>query len=475
MVLQIEAAKPEWILWGSGGVFVGILLAGLVGWMIFRRKKRHWIMEREALNRRLEQNVAVGESLQRELTEERLARIRAETSLEWIPELSRMLEKREAEIAGLQEALKESAAQRSALASRLEEQERHYSQLTGELKEAREELQRQFRSLAGEIMEENALRFQSVSREGVAQILRPLQQQVERFRKRVDEVHTQESREMAALLTEIRTLRELNRQISDEARNLTRALKGEHKSQGIWGEMVLERILEASGLREGEEFEREMSLRDGEARRFRPDVIVHLPGGRDVVIDAKTSLNAYERYIAAESEEERRIQARAHLQAVKAYIGELGDKNYANLEGIETLDFIFMFLPIEGALSLAMQEDPRLYERALERQIILVSPTTLLVALRAVESSWKQERRNRNAREIAKRAGALYDKFALFAADLEKLGRQIETLRGTYETTWNRLGTGRGNILRQIEGIRELGARTSKELPKKLREEMKEG
>ena len=185
------------------------------------------------------------------------------------------------------------------------------------------------------------------------------------------------------------------------------------------------------------------------------------------MIDAKTSLNAYERYIAAESEEERRIQIRAHLQAVKTHIEQLGAKNYAHLEGIETLDFIFMFLPIEGALSLAMQEDPGLYERALERQIVLVSPTALLVALRAVESGWKKERRNRNAREIAKRAGALYDKFAFFAADLEKLGRQIETLRGTYETTWNRLGTGRGNILRQIEGIRELGARTSKELPKR--------
>ncbi len=471
MVFEIDSEKLKWILWGSGGVSVGILLVGLTGWIILSKRERRRTEERETLERRLEESATLGESLQRELEEERLARTRAETSLERIPELSRMLEKREKEIAGLQEDLKASAAERSALESRLEEQERHYRQLTGELKEAREELQRQFRRMAGEIMEENALRFQSVSREGVAQILRPLQQQVERFRKRVDEVHSEESREMAALQTELKTLRELNRQISEEAHNLTRALKGEHKSQGIWGEMVLERILEASGLREGEEFERELSLRDSEARRFRPDVVVHLPGGRDVVIDAKTSLNAYERYIAAESEAERRVQARAHLQAVKAHIEGLGAKNYANLEGIETLDFIFMFLPIEGALSLAMQEDPRLYERALERQIILVSPTTLLVALRAVESSWKRERQNRNAREIAKRAGALYDKFALFATELEKLGRQIETVQGTYGTLWNRLSQGKGNILRQIEGLRELGAETSKQLPPKLLEE----
>ncbi len=462
---------PEWIVWGAGGLTAGALIAGVTGAVLCRLQRKTCMEKEERLHHHLAAESEEKRSLQRLLEREKLQRVRAETALEQLAPMRQRLQKREEEIEGLQERMKASAAERSALESRLEEQERHYRQLTEELKEAREELQRQFRSLAGEIMEENALRFQSVSREGVAQILRPLQQQVERFRKRVDEVHSEESREMAALQTELKTLRELNRQISEEAHNLTRALKGEHKSQGIWGEMVLERILEASGLREGEEFERELSLRDGEARRFRPDVVVHLPGGRDVVIDAKTSLNAYERYIAAESEAERQIQARAHLQAVKAHIGELGDKNYANLEGIETLDFIFMFLPIEGALSLAMQEDPRLYERALERQIILVSPTTLLVALRAVESSWKRERQNRNAREIAKRAGALYDKFALFATELEKLGRQIETMQGTYGTLWNRLSQGKGNILRQIEGLRELGAETSKQLPPKLLEE----
>uniref|UniRef100_UPI0025F67946 DNA recombination protein RmuC n=1 Tax=Nitratifractor sp. TaxID=2268144 RepID=UPI0025F67946 len=337
---------PEWIVWGAGGLTAGALIAGVTGAVLCRLQRKTCMEKEERLHHHLAAESEEKRSLQRLLEREKLQRVRAETALEQLAPMRQRLQKREEEIEGLQERMKASAAERSALESRLEEQERHYRQLTEELKEAREELQRQFRSLAGEIMEENALRFQSVSREGVAQILRPLQQQVERFRKRVDEVHSEESREMAALQTELKTLRELNRQISEEAHNLTRALKGEHKSQGIWGEMVLERILEASGLREGEEFERELSLRDGEARRFRPDVVVHLPGGRDVVIDAKTSLNAYERYIAAESEAERQIQARAHLQAVKAHIGELGDKNYANLEGIETLDFIFMFLPI---------------------------------------------------------------------------------------------------------------------------------
>jgi len=471
MVFEIESEKLEWIFWGVGGVFIGILLTGLSGWMILRKKEHRRIEEREALEQHLEQSTAVAESRQRELEEERLARMRAETVLERIPELNRRLREKEAEIHGLQEALRESAAECSALRSRLEEQERHYRQLIEELKRAGERQRSEFRQMAGEIMEENAMRFQEVSREGVARILMPLQQQVERFRKRVDEVHSQESRELAALLGEIRTLRDLNTRIGREAQNLTKALKSESKTQGIWGEMVLERILEASGLRKGEEFEREVSLRDAEQRRYRPDVIVHLPGRRQVVIDAKTSLRAYERYVNAESDEERRLHAQAHLAAVRDHIESLHRRNYAALEGIETLDFVLMFLPVEGALGLALEEDAELYERALERGIVLVGPSSLLVALRAIESSWKRERQNRNAREIAKRAGALYDKFALFAAELEKLGRQIDTVQGSYTTLWNRLSQGRGNILRQIETLRELGAETSRQLPPKLLEE----
>jgi DNA recombination protein RmuC len=336
-------------------------------------------------------------------------------------------------------------------------------------------MQKEFKLLASRIMEENARRFGEVSKERVEQVLKPLQQQVESFRKRVDEVHSQESREMAALLTEIKTLKELNTRISEDAVNLTRALRGESKQQGIWGEMVLERVLEASGLREGEEYEREVSLRDDERHRFRPDVIVHLPDDRDIVIDAKTSLVAYERYVNAGDEAQKARYAKAHLEAVKNHIDRLSDKSYTRLEGINTLDFIFMFMPIEGALMLALREDPQLYDRAFGRQIVLVSPTTLLVALRAVENTWRHERQNRNALEIAKRAGALYDKFALFAGDLERIGKQLDTVQKSYDAAWNKLTAGRGNIVRQIETIRELGARTSKQLPKSLLEDAEEG
>ncbi|ADV46053.1 DNA recombination protein RmuC [Nitratifractor salsuginis] len=474
MELHIDPEQLRNLLWLLGGFVGGVLLTTLWAWRLASLRRRRWEEERQTFEERLAESEIREVQQQERLSRLEQERIRLLTELKRIPELRGELEEAQRRLDLGAEERSELEREAERLQTRLEEQERHYRQLTEELKEARETQRKEFERLASQIMERNALRFKAVSQEGVAQILKPLQQQVESFRKRIDEVHGEESRELASLLGEIRTLRELNQRIGKEAENLTRALKGESKTQGIWGEMVLERILEASGLRRGEEFEREVSLQDGQNRRFRPDVIVHLPGGRDIVIDAKTSLRAYERYVNAESEEERHLHARAHLSAVKEHIAALAEKNYAGLEGIETLDFIFMFLPIEGALSLALQEDPGLYERALERKIVLVSPTTLLVALRAVESSWKRERQNRNAREIARRAGALYDKFALFATDLEKLGRQIETTQGTYRTLWNRLGQGKGNILRQIEGLRELGASTSKELPPKLREELEE-
>ena len=264
------------------------------------------------------------------------------------------------------------------------------------------------------------------------------------------------------------SLKELNNRISEDALNLTRALKGESKQQGIWGEMVLERVLEASGLREGEEFEREVSLQDGDSKRFRPDVIVHLPDDRDIIIDAKTSLVAYEQYINAEDEEKKAHYAKLHIEAVKSHIDKLSDKSYTMLEGVNTLDFIFMFMPIEGALMLALQTDPTLYDKAFAKHIVLASPTTLLVALRVVENTWRHERQNQNAMEIARKAGALYDKFVGFAEDLEKVGKQLDTVQKTYDSAWKKLTDGRGNIVRRIEELHELGARASKKIPKKL-------
>jgi DNA recombination protein RmuC len=440
--------------------------------------------EREAALAALrEENVGLqtqnGE-LQTKLAEERRqfeARIqeREEAWRRLVAEREERLEKLEAWRKGLEEKLEAKTAENTALQRQvgelqtLLEEEREQTKLRlAELKEAKETMQKEFKSLAAQIMEENSQRFGKVSKERVEEVLKPLQQQVNEFRKRIEQVHTEETKEMATLLNEIKGLKELNRQIGEDAVKLTKALRGESKTQGIWGEMVLERVLEASGLREGEEYEREVSLQDADSRRYRPDVIVHLPDDRDIIIDAKTSLRAYEQYVNAEDEEARRLYAKQHLEAVKSHIERLSDKSYTQLEGVNTLDFIFMFMPIEGALMLALQEDPGLYDRAFARHIVLVSPTTLLVALRAVENTWRHDRQNRNALEIAKRAGELYDKFVGFAQDLEKVGKQLETVRKTYDGAYGKLIAGRGNLVRRVEELKELGARASKQMPRKI-------
>jgi len=353
---------------------------------------------------------------------------------------------------------------------RLEADRDLYEGRLRELKEAKEQMRREFEWTASQIMEQNGVRFGEISKERIEGVLAPLREQIEAFRSRIEMVHTQETRSLAALINEIKNLKSLNMQISKEAVNLTRALRGDHKLQGIWGEMVLERVLETSGLRKGEEYEREVHLRNGERKHYRPDVIVHLPEGRDIVIDAKTSLSAYERYMAAKSEEEKRRWKKAHLEAIKNHIEGLSRKDYTKLQGIETLDFVLMFIPVEGALALALEAEPALYEKAFEKNILPVTPTTLLTALRTVENLWRHERRNRNAMKIAEQAGTLYDKFVGFVEDMQKIGAQIDTLQRSYDGAMNKLREGRGNLIRQTELLKELGAKTAKELPKEVRD-----
>ncbi len=482
--MQIEVALG-WI-YAGGGFLLGAAFVGATVAAVMTASRNR--MEAEYLQR-LDEKAEELEALEAErgkcfedreeesrlLQEERIANATLRTRIDGLGQMLMSAEER-LEAHGRTLGEKEAAIlalekQRSELQTRLEEEREQSQARLAELKEAREAMQKEFKLLADRVLEENSRRFGELSRSNVEEVLKPLRQQVTEFRDRIDRVHTEETKEMATLMQEIRHLRELNRQISEDAVNLTRALRGESKTQGIWGEMVLERVLEASGLREGEEYEREVSLQDADRRRFRPDVVVHLPDHRDLIIDAKTSLVAYERYVNAEEEEERRRYARLHLDAVKNHIDRLAGKSYSELEGVETLDFVFMFLPIEGALMLALQEDPGLYDAAFSRHIVLVSPTTLLVALRAVENTWRRERQNRNAQEIARRAGALYDKFVNFAEDLERVGKQLDTVQKSYDSAWKKLSDGRGNIVRQIETLRELGARSSKTLPKKLAQE----
>lgn len=334
------------------------------------------------------------------------------------------------------------------------------------LEENKEQMKREFKELADTILKKNSEHFSSQNSQKLTEMITPIKEQFNAFKKQIDEVYIKEAKERSILQGEIRQIKEINMQMSQEARNLTNALKGESKTQGIWGEMILERVLENSGLVEGESYKREVSLEhESDNSRYRPDVVVYLPDKREIIIDAKTSLTAYEQYISSNNDEEKSRLADMHIVSIKKHIKELSDKDYTGLKGVETLDFIFMFVPIESALLMAMEYDQTLFDHAFKKNVILVGPTTLMVALRAVENTWKQEHQQRNAQEIAKRAGLLFDKFVGFVESLEKLGKQIGTVQKTYDETYNRLHSGAGSLTSQFQKLEKLGAASSKRLP----------
>jgi len=354
------------------------------------------------------------------------------------------------------------------LLTKLESESLHNSSQKELMHSHKREIKEELETLARKVFENNSQKFAEFSKENLDNMIKPLQTQITEFKKQVSDTYNTESQDRAVLRNEINSLKELNEKISKDAINLTNALKGENKQQGIWGEMVLERVLEASGLRKGHEFEREVSLRTDDNEILRPDVIVHLPDKRDLIIDAKTSLVAYERYVNAENDEVKATYLAAHLDSIRVHVDGLSNKNYERLKEVNTLDFIFMFMPIEGALAVALEHDSSIYDNAFRNKILLVGPTTLLVAMRAVENVWKFERQNKNAQEIARRAGAMYDKFVGFSEDLMKISKQIDGIQGSFSAARNKLSNGKGNLVRQVEQIKELGAQTSKKIPKEL-------
>jgi DNA recombination protein RmuC len=355
------------------------------------------------------------------------------------------------------------------LLMKLESEERHASSQKDMMLSHKKEIKNELEALARKVFEGNSQKFAEFSKENLDSMIKPLQTQISEFKKQVSDTYNAESRDRAVLKNEINSLKELNEKISKDAINLTNALKGESKQQGVWGEMVLEHVLEASGLRKGYEFEREVSLKTDDNEILRPDVIVHLPDNRDLIIDAKTSLVAYERYVNADNDEAKEQYLKAHLNSIKSHVSELSKKNYERLKEVNTLDFIFMFMPIEGALAVALEHDNSIYDNAFKNKILLVGPTTLLVAMRAVENVWKFERQNKNAQEIARRAGSMYDKFVGFSEDLMKISKQIDGIQGSFSAARNKLTNGKGNLVRQVEQIKELGAQTSKKIPNGLR------
>ena len=339
------------------------------------------------------------------------------------------------------------------------------------LDEAREELRLQFANLAQEIFENKSQTFSSQSKERIEALLKPFHNQLGALQEEIRKTYLNDTRERTSLKSELDNLHKLNQRISQEAVNLTRALKGDKKLQGNWGEMILEKILEQSGLRNGHEYETQRGFRDSDGRLFKPDVIVRLPEGRDIVIDAKVSLVAWERYCNCSEEGDRRQAIRELATAIRNHITTLAAKNYEELTTIRSLDFVMMFMPIDAAFLTVMEADASLVNDALARKVVLVTPTTLLAALKTVENIWRYENQSKNSLEIARRAGNLYDKFRAFTEDLEKIGRQLDVCHAAYDSAMAKLTRGRGNLVSQAAQLTDLGIQVKKELPESLLEQ----
>lgn len=332
------------------------------------------------------------------------------------------------------------------------------------LNEAKEVLTSQFKNLANEILEDKSKRFTEQNVASLDALLKPLQTKLSEFKEQVNTSYGNEARERFALKSEIERLANLNLRMSDETRSLTQALKGDSKVQGNWGELVLESILESSGLRKGEEYLVQDSHTQTDGSRLQPDVVVKLPEGRSLVVDSKVSITAYSRHAEATDPTTSEQELAAHIQSLRQHIQGLSSKNYSSLYGIGSVDFVLMFVPIEPAFLLALKTAPNLYQEALAKNIVLVCPSTLMATLRTVAHLWRQDHQNRNALEIAKQCGTLYDKFVGFVDDLEKLGQRLDQAQTSYHDAFSKLKSGKGNLIRSAEKVRELGVKPSKNL-----------
>ena len=341
----------------------------------------------------------------------------------------------------------------------------------GEIEELQEKFIKEFENLANKIFEEKSSKFTEQNKTNLKEILDPLKERISEFQNKVEETNKESIDRNAALRQQLSSLKEMNLQMSQDAQNLTNALKGEVKTMGNWGEMILERILEISGLEKDREYIIQESVTTEDGKRLQPDVIVRLPDKKNIIIDSKMSMVAYEKYTSLDDEKEKQIALKEHISSIRSHLKNLSSKGYQNLFQNESLDFVLMFIPIEGAFALALQNDNSLYNYAFgEMNIIIVSPTTLLATLRTIENIWKQEHQSRNVIEIAKQSGALYDKFVGFIDDLIDIGNRMDQAKNSYEGAMKKLSEGTGNLVNRAEKIKKLGAKTSKSLPPKILE-----
>ncbi len=363
---------------------------------------------------------------------------------------------------------------KASLETRLEGERTRYEEQLQLLRQARESLTQEFENLANRIFDAKQEKFSQQSKQALNITIDPLRKEITDFRKKVEDAYDKENAERNKLIGQVVELQKQAQRVGEDAVQLANALKGDSKFQGNWGEVILERILEESGLTKGREYETQVSLKDDEGRRRNPDVIIHLPDRRDIVVDAKVSLTDYERYCRAEESADKALFLKQHISSVRNHISGLSRKAYEQLEGVNTLDFVLIFVPIEAAFMLALEHDHNLFRDAYDKGIILVSPSTLLATLRTIHNIWRYEDQNRNAEKIAAEAGKLYDQLVLVVESLDELGRHIDKSQDAWQQTRKRLIDGRGNLVKKFEEIKKLGARTKRQLPENLINEAKD-
>jgi DNA recombination protein RmuC len=365
--------------------------------------------------------------------------------------------------------------EKESLAIQLSKKETDFENLWERNKEQKEEVEKlqekftkEFENLANKILEEKTNKFTEQNKENLKNILSPLQDKIQLFEKKVEDTHKESIDYHAALRQQILGLRDMNEQMSKETLNLTKALKGDSKMQGNWGELILERVLEKSGLVKGREYDVQQSFTTEEGNRVFPDVVINLPDGKKMIVDSKVTLTAYERYVNEDDDNAKAQHLKEHVMALKRHVDQLSEKNYHDLYQMESPDFVLLFIPIETAFALALNEDTSLYNKAFEKNIIIVTPTTLLATLRTIDSMWTNQKQQENAIEIARQAGALYDKFEGFVTDLVKVGNKIKDSKTEYDNAMSKLVDGSGNLINRVENLKKMGAKAKKSLPENI-------
>lgn len=435
------------------GLIIGIGVGILIGWLFSKNKVAQMVSRDEYETRANE-----------------VSRLTAEKSAldEKANGLQTTITETKTQVDEAQQQSLKLTAENSKLANQLLNLEEKLTNQKQEIETLQQRLAKEFENLANKIFEEKSEKFVRQNRDSLDIVLNPLKEKMEEFKQKVETTHLESTKEQSRLQEQIRNLTELNQGMREDANRLTQALKGESKTQGNWGEMILERVLEKSGLTKGQEYTVQESFTNDEGRRQQPDVIIKLPDNKNIIVDSKVSLTAYERITSTSDAGEQEAWLKAHIKSIREHIKQLSEKKYHQLYEVDSLDFVLLFIPIESAFSMAVQNDNEIFNDAFDRNIVIVTTSTLLATLRTIANIWKQEYQNRNVLEIARQGGDLYDKFVGFTENLIDLGKKMKAAQVTYEDSMKKLVDGRGNLIKRAESLRELGAKVSKQLDTKL-------